>query len=117
MAVLLWVLIDGEVLVVGLEYFQVIERLPRSKGVTCFAVDWQTLRSGGRGAYLRICIAAKKKLLFFVLKDRSFVTLQVCVCLCLYVSVCLCLCVCLCVSRSVCLCVRIYMHAGNFCFH
>ena len=115
MAGSLCVLIDGEVLVVGLEYFQVIERLPRSKGVTCFAVDWQTLRSGGRGAYLRICIAAKKKLLFFVLKDRSFVTLQVCVCVC--VCVCLCLCVCLSVSRSVCLCVRTYMHVGKFYFH
>ena len=99
MAGSLCVLIDGEVLVVDLEYFQVIERLPRSKGVTCFAVDWQTLRSGGRGAYLRICIAAKKKLLFFVLKDRSFVTLQVCVCVC--VSICVCVSVSVCMSLCV----------------
>ena len=75
-------------MVVNLEYFQVMERLPRSKGVTCFAVDWQTLRSGGKGAYLRICVAAKKKLLFFVLKDRSFITLQVCVCVCVCVRAC-----------------------------
>ena len=76
------VLTDGEILVVNLEYFQVMERLPRTKGVTCFAIDWQTLRSGGQGAYLRICVAAKKKLLFYALKDRSFVYLQVCVCVC-----------------------------------
>ena len=99
---LLCMLIDGEVLVVSLEYFQVMERLPRSKGVTCFAVDWQTLRSGGRGAYLRICIAAKKKLLFFVLKDQSFVTLQVCVCVC--------------VCARVRACVRVCMHRGKLDF-
>ena len=76
-----------------------MERLPKSKGVTCFAVDWQTLCSGERGAHLRICIAAKKKLLFFVLKDRSFVTLQVCVCVC----VCVCMCVFVCVCVLLCL--------------
>ena len=80
-----------------------MERLPRSKGVTCFAVDWQTLRSGGKGGYLRICVAAKKKLLFYALKDRSFVTLQVCV----FVCVCLCVCVCVCACACVCVCVRV----------
>jgi len=69
--------VDGEILVVNLEYFQVMERIPKTKGVVCFAVDWQTLRNGAQGAYLRICVAAKRKLLFFVLKDKYFVTLQV----------------------------------------
>ena len=70
-------------MVVNLEYFQVMERLSKAKGATSFAVDWQTLRSGEKTAYLRICVAAKRKLFFFVLKDRSFITLQVCgVCMC-----------------------------------
>ena len=76
---------DGEILVVNLEYFQVTERIPKTKGVICFAVDWQTLHSGAQGAYLRICVAAKRKLLFFVLKDKYFVTLQVCACACVRV--------------------------------
>ena len=70
---------DGEILIVNLEDFQVTERIPKTKGVVCFAVDWQILRSGGQEAYLRICVAAKRKLLFLYLQDKSFVTLQVCV--------------------------------------
>jgi len=70
--------VDGEVLVVNLEYFQVMERLSKAKGALCFAVDWQTFRSGEKTAYLRICVAAKRKLFFFVLKGGSFITLQVC---------------------------------------
>ena len=59
-------LADNEVFYADLDQFMIIGHLPRSRGASSFAVDWQKLRGQvGFNRDLRLCLAVKKKLLLY----------------------------------------------------
>ncbi len=66
-------LADNEIFFADLEVFMIIGHLPRSRGASSFAVDWQKLRGQvGFNRDLRICLAIKKKLLLYRWEKNRF---------------------------------------------
>ena len=69
---------DSEVLFADLETFVILGHLPKSRGATYFAVDWQKLRGRvGFGRELRVGVATKKKLQLYEYKRNSFIITKV----------------------------------------
>lgn len=64
---------DGEVFCADLDSYSMKKAIGKTKGVSCFAVDWQTLRVQCERQELRICVASKKKLSFFEYKKGDFI--------------------------------------------
>ena len=70
---------DNEVFFADLESFVILGHLPKSRGATYFAVDWQKLRGRvGLGQELRVGVAAKKRLQLYEWKKSNFVNTKVC---------------------------------------
>lgn len=61
-----------------LERFSIIGYLQKSRGASCFAVDWQKLRGDiGYGRELRVCVAVKKKLQIYQFRRENFELVKV----------------------------------------
>ena len=91
-------LADGELYSADLAQFAHKPALPRTRNVSCFAVDWHKLKSNetinstyylahkfnnvlvyktcfsGYQPELRICVATKKKILVFSYRNQNFIT-------------------------------------------
>ena len=64
---------DGEVFYADLETFTILGSLPKSRGATYFAVDWQKLRGRvGFGRELRVGVSTKKRLQLYEWKRNMF---------------------------------------------
>lgn len=63
---------DGELYSADLAQFAHKPALPRTRNVSCFAVDWHKLKS--YQPELRICVATKKKILVFSYRNQNFIT-------------------------------------------
>ena len=69
---------DGEVFFADLETFTILGHLPKSRGATYFAVDWQKLRGRvGFGRELRVGVATKKRLQLYEWKRNGFIITKV----------------------------------------
>ncbi|MCG8626332.1 MAG: hypothetical protein MJE68_30580, partial [Proteobacteria bacterium] len=69
---------DGEVFFADLETFTILGHLPKSRGATYFAVDWQKLRGRvGFGRELRVGVATKKRLQLYEWKRTCFIITKV----------------------------------------
>ena len=61
-----------------LERFSIQSYLQKSRGPTCFAVDWQKLRGHvGYGRELRVCVSVKKRLHIYQYKKGLFEMVKV----------------------------------------
>ena len=61
-----------------LERFSIQSYLQKSRGATCFAVDWQKLRGHvGYGRELRVCVSVKKRLHIYQYKKGLFEIVKV----------------------------------------
>ena len=61
-----------------LERFSIQSYLQKSRGATCFAVDWQKLRGHvGYGRELRVCVSVKKRLHIYQYKKGLFEMVKV----------------------------------------
>ena len=64
---------DSEVFYADLEAFTILGHLPKSRGATYFAVDWQKLRGRvGFGRELRVGVSTKKRLQLYEWKRNRF---------------------------------------------
>ena len=64
---------DSEVFFADLETFTILGHLPKSRGATYFAVDWQKLRGRvGFGRELRVGVSTKKRLQLYEWKRNCF---------------------------------------------
>ena len=69
---------DSEVFFADLETFTILGHLPKCRGATYFAVDWQKLRGRvGFGRELRVGVSTKKRLQLYEWKRNSFITTKV----------------------------------------
>ena len=61
-----------------LERFVINGYLQRSRGASCFAVDWQKLRGDiGCKRELRVCVSVKKRLQIYQFKNETFELVKV----------------------------------------
>ena len=68
----------GEVFYADLERFSILGYLQRSRGATCFSVDWHRLRSHvGVGRELRVCVSVKKRLHIYNFRKGTFELVKV----------------------------------------
>ena len=64
---------DSEVFFADLETFTILGHLPKCRGATYFAVDWQKLRGRvGFGRELRVGVSTKKRLQLYEWKRNGF---------------------------------------------
>ena len=69
---------DSDVFFADLETFTILGHLPKCRGATYFAVDWQKLRGRvGFGRELRVGVSTKKRLQLYEWKRNSFITTKV----------------------------------------
>ena len=70
---------DGEVQYTHLEHFTAPDSLPRCRGASCFALDWQKLRGvSSFSRELRVCVASRRKLFLYRYTKNTFVLMKVC---------------------------------------
>ena len=61
-----------------LDMYVILGHVPKCRGATYFAVDWQKLRARvGISRELRVCVATKRKLQLYEWRRNTFVSFKV----------------------------------------